>query len=165
MSRLLRTAASAALLLTVQACGGSGKGAAEAVQALLAAQVQGDAKAFEAGVDRKAVRDDLRRQMIDVGRRAGLDVGGPTDAALDRMIGIDSFHLALGGAPLTAPPTLGQVGAQLKTLDKGRVCLHELSPAAPCLLTFAKEAGGWKLVGLPAGHPTFEVAPSAPRKD
>jgi len=153
------------LALVLSACGGSGKGAAEAVQALLAAQVRGDAAAFEKGIDRPALRNDLRQQITQLAKQSGLDVGGPSDPALDRMIVPDAFHLSLGGAPLLQAPSVPQVAAQLKTLAKDRVCLHDLAGAQACRLVFAQEGGGWRLVAMPADHPTIELAPEPPKKD
>lgn len=150
------------ILTPLAACGKSPpKAAAPDVQAVLGAIWAGDAKAFEAHLDRPAARADMRQQMIGVGRQNGLDLGGPSDFALDRMIGPDAVHLARNGAPLAGPPAADQVTAQLKAIDKSRVCLHDLSPQQKCLLTFAKEAAGWKLVSLPANHPTIELAPAA----
>jgi hypothetical protein len=158
----LRVAALCALAMTAQACGQAPqKDAGASVQALLAAIAAGDAQAFEAHIDRPALRTDLRGQMIGVARANGLDVGGPSDFALDRMIGPQAFHLVQPGgqAPLAAPPSPAQVAAQLKTIDKARVCLHDLTPQQKCLLTFAREKPGWRLVGMPADHLTIEVAP------
>lgn len=166
MPRSLRAAAWAALSLPAAACGSKDQDAPPAVQAVLAAAQAGDAKAFEAGIDRAALRADLRAQMIALARQNGLDVGGPSDAALDRMIGPDAFHLSLGGVPLAAPPTAEQVAPQLKPVAKDRVCLHDLAAPQACRLTFAKEGGHWRLVGMPADHPTIELAPApTPKKD
>lgn len=165
MARMHSAVAAAALTLLVAACGKApAKDAGVAVQALLAAVQTGDAQAFEAGVDRPALRADLRRQMIAVGQQAGLDVGGPSDSALDRMIGPDAFHLTLGGAPLAAPPSTAQVATQLKPVAKDRVCLHALDAGQACLLTFARENGAWRLVAMPADHPAIELAPEPAKK-
>lgn len=163
MHPVFRAAAAAALLLTLQACG-KGPTAAPAAEALLTAVQKGDAAGFDAVADRAALRADLRRQMIAVGQQNGLDVGGPSDAALDRMIGPDAIHLTQGGAPLAAPPSPAQVAAQLKPTGKDRACLHDLTPAQTCLLTFAKEAPGWRLVGMPADHVLVEIAPEPAKK-
>jgi hypothetical protein len=168
MVQWLRAAALGALAMTAQACGDSGpKDAARTAQALLDAIQTGDAKAFETVIDRPALRADLRRQMIAVGRANGLDVGGPSDVALDLMIDPAAFHLvqAGGATPLGAAPSLPQVQALLKPLDKTRVCLHDLTPQQACRLTFAREAAGWRLVGMPAADLTIEVGaePAKPR--
>jgi hypothetical protein len=167
MARWLRAAALSAAALVTQACGrDAGRDAAGAAQALLAAVQANDAAAFEALIDRPALRADLRQQMIGVARANGLDVGGPSDAALDRMIGPLAFHLAQAGgrAPLAGPPSPAQVAAQLKTLDKTRACLHDLTPQQACLLTFAREKPGWRLVAMPAEHVTIEIAPEPAKK-
>ena len=81
-------------------CGDSApRGAAENASRLLAAAVKGDRVAFEAEIDRPAVRDDVRRQMSEVARSRVLDVeGGPSEFALDRMIGPDAVHLVRAGS-------------------------------------------------------------------
>ena len=164
MVRVFRATVWVALSLTAAACGKAGtKDAGAAVQALLAAAQAGDVQAFEAGIDRPALREDLRRQIAALAVQSGLDVGGPSDLALDKMIGPDAFHLSLGGAPLTAPPSVAQVAAQLKPAGKDRVCLHDLAAPQACRLTFAREAAGWRLVALPADHPTIELAPEPPK--
>jgi hypothetical protein len=78
MVRMLRVAALAALALTVQACGrtASEPPAAGAAQALLTAAWSGDVTGFEAGVDRAAVRADLRRQLMQVAQANALAVEG-----------------------------------------------------------------------------------------
>jgi hypothetical protein len=162
-----RVVALCALALSAQACGkGSAKDAGGAAQALLAAVQAGDAKAFEDGLDRPALRNDLRAKVIGVAHANGLDVGGPSDLALDRMISPEAFHLVAAGteAPLSAPPSTAQVAAQLKSLGDSRVCLHDLSPQQKCLLTFAREAAGWRLVGMPADHLAIELAPAPAKK-
>jgi hypothetical protein len=160
MVRWLRAAALVALVMTAQGCAKEPDAdASGAIQALLAAAQAGDAKAFEAYLDRPALRADLREQMIGLAHANGLDVGGPSDFALDRMIGPQAFKLvqAGAGAPLAGAPSIAQVSALLKTLDKTRVCLHDLTPQQKCLLTFAREAPGWRLVGMPAADLTIEV--------
>jgi hypothetical protein len=88
-------------------------------------------------------------------------VGGPSDQALDRMIGPQSIHLAQAGsrAPFTAPPSQGQVAGQMKPAGRGRVCLHDLTPEQACILTFLHENAGWRLVAMPGSDLTIELAP------
>lgn len=166
-----RKAALAVLLITA-GChrGASPKDeAAVAVQGFLEAVQTGDAKAFEAAVDRPAVRADLRRQLAAIGRGAALDLdGGPSDAALDRMIGPAAFRLVdASGAPLEGAPSRAQAAALIKPAGQDRVCLHDLTPETRCLLTFTREktkdgAGVWRLVQMPAQDLTIAVAPEPP---
>ena len=157
ISRTLRVAALAAMVLSAQACARRPQddGAADAAHALLAAAWSGDLKGFDGVVDRPAVRADLRRQLMAVAQANTLSVeGGASDHALDRMITPDAFRMvqAGSGAPLPAAPTQTEAAALLKPAATGRVCLHGGPPDEPCLLTFAKEAAGWRLVGMaPAG--------------
>lgn len=168
MLRPVRAAALIAVLALVQACGRKPDAeAAEAVRGTLAAVVAGDVAGFEAHLDRTALRADLRRQLEAVARERGLEVdGGPADAALDRMIGPAGLHLVAAGtgAPLAAPPSATQVGLMIRKADGGRVCLHELSPAAACVLTFARETAGWRLVAMPATDRRIEVPPEPAKK-
>lgn len=154
--RMLRIGAALALAMISVVALASGRGtdkdAAEAVQGFLAAAEAGDATAFEAALDRPALRSDLRRQMLELSRSTGIDVdGGPSDLVLDRMLSPEAVRLAVADA--------GPVADHLKKTGKTEVCLTEASPEAPCLLTFAKGKGkpGWRLVGMQAQARPVEV--------
>lgn len=168
MVRWVRAAALASLMLTAQACGKRPeKDAAGTVLALLTAVQTGDTQAFEASLDRPALRADLREQLVGLARTNALEVdGGPSDFALDRMITPEAFHLRQAGVdlPLASPPTAAQVAAILKPIDKTHVCVHDLSPQTRCLLTFARERPGWRLVRMPAANLRIEIPPAPPKK-
>jgi hypothetical protein len=137
------------------------RGAAESATRLLAAAAKGDRVAFEAEIDRPAVRDDVRRQMSDVARPKALDVeGGPSEFTLDRMIGPDAVHLVRSGngQVVTSAPGIDQIAGRMKTLDGGRACLADRQSPDRCLLTFAKAKGGWRLVGMQASDLRIEVS-------
>lgn len=155
------------MAIGVQGCGkGAGADASGAAQGLLAAAQAANAEAFEAWLDRPALRSVLREQMIAVAQQNGLDVGGPSDVALDRMIGPQVLKLMQAGsrAPLAAPPSAAQVAAMMKPLGKDRACLHDLTPQQACILTFAREKPGWRLVALPAGDVPIAVPPEPAKK-
>ena len=145
--------------LSLVGCDGSApQGAAENASRLLSAAVKGDRVAFEAEIDRAAVRDDVRRQVAVVAKAKALDVeGGPSEFALDRMIGPNALRLVQAGTgeALTAAPSLGQVTALMHGLGNKRACLRDA--AAHCLLTFAKGHSGWRLVGMQATDLKIEV--------
>lgn len=125
-------------------------GAAETASRLLDAAVKNDRVAFEAQIDRNAVRADVRRQVAEVARTSTLDVdGGPSEFALDRMISPEAIKVVRAGAgqPLSQGPTPAQVAPLMKTVDGKHACLAE---QGVCLLTFAKAKGGWRLVGMKA---------------
>jgi hypothetical protein len=170
MFRTLRVAALGALVLAAPACTGKSHpqpAAADAAQALMAAAWSGDAQGFEAQIDRPAVRADLRRQLMAVAQANHLAVeGGASDAALDRMISPDAFHMveAGSGQPLPAAPTRAQAEALVKPAGRDRACLQGAAPDQACLLTFAREKDGWRLVAMaPAGF-VIPVAPEPAKK-
>src|SRR5206468_12797264 len=73
MVRWLAAAALGALAIGVQGCGkGAGADASGAAQGLLAAAQAANAEAFEAWLDRPALRGVLREQMIAVAQQNGL---------------------------------------------------------------------------------------------
>jgi hypothetical protein len=137
-----------------------------AAQSLLSAVQKGDAQAFEAHLDRPAIRANMRQQMASMARSQGLDLGGPADPALDRMIGMENLAVvqAKSGAPLAAPPSKAQVAPLMKHLGGTRACLHDLTPDQRCLLTFEHEKPGWKLVAMPPAELTIAL-PAEPRKN
>lgn len=148
--------------LVLAGCGGAApKGAAENASRLLAASLKGDRVAFEAEIDRSAVRDDVRRQIAVMAATKTLDVeGGPSEFALDRMIGPDALRLVRAGTgeALTAAPTVGQVLRLMKGLDNRHACLRDAAAPDRCLLTFARGKGGWRLVGMQATDLKIAVA-------
>jgi hypothetical protein len=119
--------------------GGAEQDPQPAVQRLLTAAETGDEGSFEAAIDRAAVREDLRRQLTALARQNGLDVGGPSDVVLDRMIAPEAVRAAAADA------------GDLKKEGKFRVCL---SDGAECVLTFARggEHSRWRLVAMEARH-------------
>lgn len=152
---MLRTGAVVALgalALVLGGCEGRARtDAAASAERLLAAVQANDRVAFEAEIDREAVREDVRRQIVDLARQQGLEVdGGPSEFALDRMIGPDAFRIvhANNGEPLKD---------RMKVED-GKVCLPADEAAKRCLLTFGKSDKRWRLVGMQAMDLTIEVA-------
>jgi hypothetical protein len=152
--------------LGLSACNGAApKSAAESASRLLTAAYNNDRVAFEAEIDRAAVRDDVRRQVSEMARATTLDVdGGPSEFALDRMISPDAVRIVdKRGAPLTAAPTTQQVAPLMKVVDAQHVCVRDAESPQNCLLTFAKGTdaqakGRWRLVGMRALDLRVEVA-------
>ncbi|WP_148216917.1 hypothetical protein [Phenylobacterium zucineum] len=142
-----------ALALGLGGCEGRARAdAAQSAARLLAAAEAGDRVAFEAEIDRPAVREDVRRQIVELARAEGLEVdGGPSDFALDRMIGPAAIRVvrADDGEPLAA---------QMKITGRDRACLPDENAKGRCLLSFRKREDGWRLVGMQAMDLTVEVA-------
>ncbi|WP_395670418.1 hypothetical protein [Phenylobacterium sp.] len=165
MVRLGRALLIVALSASVGACeSGARKDAAAAAQALFSAVVARDRMAFEAAVDRRAVREDLRGQLVEVARAQGLEVdGGPSEFALDRMIGPDAFRLIDGsGMPLMTPPSAEAVTPLVELEGRRRACVKDA--AGLCRLVFARQKSEdgdhWRLVAMPAGDLVVRLDPA-----
>lgn len=163
MFRTCLTAALAALSLGLVACSANIRAdAAKDVERFLVAAQTHDRAAFEAAIDRPAVRQDLRRQLLAVAKADALEVeGGPSDFALDRMIAPEAFQLvqAETGHALPTTPSAAQLAVMMRVVDKRHVCLE--APAAPdrCLLTFARGKDRWRLVGMRATDLQIQMGP------
>lgn len=143
-------AGAVALALVGGACGRDArKDAAPDVSALLAAASKGDQRAFEAGLDRSALRADVKSQLLTLPEiralqsQLGEEVG---DVAADKMVSPLSVGQARTGLPPAA--TARDVARALKVLDRDRVCLRDSEELDACALTFQKQAQGWKLIAL-----------------
>ena len=150
------------IALTLGGCGLDTRAdAAKGVARFLDAVRTGDRTAFEAAIDRPALRSDLRDQLAEVARANGLDVeGGASDFALDRRITPEAFKLveARTGEVVPVAPTAAQVAVLMKVRDRGHVCLTNPGQAA-CVLSFTKQKGAWRLTGMQAHEMKIELAP------
>lgn len=146
--------------LGLNGCGAAApKGAIDSAARLLAAVLSGDKQAFEAQIDRPAVREDVRRQVTELAKATALDVeGGPSEFALDRMISPAAVRVVdRSGATLTAAPSPKQVAPLMRKVGGDRACLKDAG-SQDCVLTFAKRKDHWRLVGMRAMDPTVHVA-------
>ena len=155
------TVAFSALALGLCACGGGvrGKGS-EAIAGFLAVAQGGDRKAFEAKIDRTALRSDLTDQVSDLARSHAVDVGeGPSEFTVDRMITPQAVRLTATrvGAGWPTKPTAAQILPHMKARDSRHICLEEAATRR-CLLTFAQKDGVWRLVGMMFTPPPAETA-------
>ena len=160
-----RSAASlCACAALLSACGGGVRTQGSAAIARFLATVHsGDRKAFEALIDRPAVRSDLTEQMADVAKRHEVDVGeGPSEFAVDRMITLQAVRLtAARVAPVwPATPTAIQIAPHMKARDSRHICLEEAATKR-CLLSFARKDGAWRLTGMMFTPPPAETETAA----
>jgi hypothetical protein len=156
-----------ALAVTLGGCEtGERAEAAKAVERFLTAVHNNDRAAFEAVIDRPALRSDLHDQLTDLGRAKGVIVeGGPSEFALDRMISPAAFQLveAKTGQALTHAPSAAEIALIMKVRDKSHVCVGDPGKAV-CALSFAKRDGTWRLVGMRANDLRIEVPPAPAKK-
>ncbi|MCR5878267.1 DUF2939 domain-containing protein [Phenylobacterium sp. J367] len=153
----------AAAVLALAGCGPRvPKDALVAAEDLFEAVVDRDRVAFEAAVDRPALRENLKGQIVELARANGLEVdGGPSEFALDRMIGPEAFRLVdERGLRFFEAPTPEQLAPMMRAAGKGHVCLFD-EGRDDCLLTFArqkdKDGARWRLVAMPAQDLTVRL--------
>ena len=164
-TRRARAALTLMLALLLGACGAAvRRDAADDVQAFLDAVRADDVRAIETHLDRKALRADLKAQLLDMPEVADLHAqlgGGVGDVAVDRMIVPQVAMLARDGPLVAAPePEPTAVARQLKVVDRRRVCLVDPGVRDLCLLTFAKQGKAWKLVEAHASGMGFDLPDS-----
>ena len=132
--------------------------AAGDVHAFLVSIRDGDRAAFEAHVDRAALKQQLEARVTagllkrkDALAALGAVLAGPlADAAVDQLVQPSVFLAvaeAKGYAPSKPLPSRAALTGSLRALDDGRVCVATRRDG-PCLLDFEKEDGVWKLVAF-----------------
>ena len=159
--RKLMTAAAATLGLLTAACATVNRvDAAGDVHALLIAIRDNDQAAFDARVDRDALKRQLESRLIGQTRSAGMNDGmralgallaGPVaDIAGDVLLRPQVFRAAAtyyGYAPDKPIPGQMAIAGALRPAGPGRVCAKR-DADGPCLLTFSLEDGTWRLVSF-----------------
>jgi len=134
--------------------------AAADVHALLVSIRDNDRAAFDARVDRPALKRQIESRLLGETRGAG---GGDSLKALGVLLApalADFAGEALiqprvfrsvaeyyGYDPASPIPGPLVIGGQLKALGDGRVCATRKKDG-PCLLTFTEEGGTWRLSGF-----------------
>lgn len=158
MRKLALALCSLALLLG--ACASMPRyGAAGDIHAFLVAIRDGDNAAFDAHVDRPALKEQLRSRLIaEQGRAHGTGswqaigaalVGPLVDVGVDAFVRPDVFRaiaIEHGYSPDRPLPNRFVIASALRPLDSDRVCVVARRDG-PCTLVFKDEGGTWKLIG------------------
>jgi hypothetical protein len=162
MVRKARVLMVAMAALFVASCAETAKiDAAGDIHAFLISIRDGDRAAFNAHVDRAALKTQIRARIMAEGARRGdrageaaligvLLGGGLVDSLSDRLIQPDVFRAVadyLGYRTDTPLPNPLVIAGALRTLDGGDVCAAR-GKAGPCILVFRNEDGTWKLIGF-----------------
>lgn len=145
-------------LLALAACASVQRlDAAGDVHALLISIRDDDQAAFDAHVDRPALKQELQARLDErIGKSRQLKglalILGPAvvDFAGDALVQPEVFRLVAehyGYSRHTPIPNTVAIAGALKPLPDGRVCAVAKKDG-PCLLVFAKEQGTWKLTGF-----------------
>lgn len=159
MIRKIASLAIAALILAGCATA-SRYDAAGDVHALLVAIRDNDRTAFDAHIDRPALKASLESRMIrevggrqmDDGARALAALVAPSlaDMAGEALLRPQVFRAAAGYYGYTPDQPLPNrlaIGGALKPMPDGKVCATKKKDG-PCLLVFTRVDGVWKLSGF-----------------
>ena len=134
--------------------------AAGDVHALLIAIRDDDHAAFDAHIDKPALQHELETRILE--RTQGADADDAVKAlgallarplaqlAGDALIRPKVFRAVAeyyGYRPEMPIPNQLEIAGALRALPDGRVCAAK-SHKGPCLITFANEAGTWRLVSF-----------------
>lgn len=134
--------------------------AAGDVHALLVSIRDNDQAAFEAHVDREALKRQIEQRMMNEARKSGAGDGlaalgalfapALADIAGEALIQPKVFRSVAeyyGYDPATPLPGALAISGSLKSLGDGQVCATQKKDG-PCLLTFTNETGVWRLSGF-----------------
>ena len=153
------------LELSLSACAGMSRyDAAGDIHAFLIAIRDGDQAAFDAHVDRPALKAQIKARFLAGAAKAhggwgalGAALVRPlVDLAADQLIQPDVFRAVaeyLGYSARTPIPDRVVIASGLKVLDHERVCVTR-SKGGPCVLVFKDEDGVWRLTGF-EGDPSM----------
>jgi hypothetical protein len=154
--RMIPTAAAALLMLS--GCASVQKlDAANDVHKLLLSIRDNDQAAFEAHIDREALKDVIAAKVTSeagkdkrYGGLAAVLAPALAEFAGDSLLQPQVFKTVAAQYGYTADtkiPGPVAISSALKTLPDGRVCATRKKDG-PCVLVFTKEAGAWKLTGF-----------------
>jgi DUF2939 family protein len=132
--------------------------AARDVHAFLVAVRDGDKATFDAHVDRRALKAQLKSRLIaEVGTSRGADspeafgavlLGPLVDAGLDILIQPQVFRAAAsmaGYGAQTRIPNAALISRQMQALPDGRACVIV---DRRCTFMFKEEGGVWRLIAF-----------------
>ena len=133
--------------------------AAGDVHALLVAIRDQDRAAFDARVDRRALKYEIEGRLMAEARSRKVDdkwaavaavLAGPAaDLAGEALIRPETFRAAANYYGYTADkplPSRVAIAGALRPLNDGRVCAAKQD--GPCMLTFTRDGSVWRLSGF-----------------
>lgn len=128
------------------------------IHAFLVAVRDGDKAAFDAHVDKPALKAQLRARLIEEAasrhgvesnETAGAIMAGPmVDIAVEVLVRPEVFRAAaslLGYGPERPIPNMIAIGQQVKPLSNDRVCV---TLGHTCTFIFKNEDGAWRLIAF-----------------
>ncbi len=149
----------AALVVALSACATIPRyEAANDIHAFLVSIRDGDRVAFDAHIDRPALKEQLKSRLMAeaasgngaLGGLGGLIAGPLVDIGVDTLVRPDVFRaIAIdhGYAPDKPIPGVIAIGQFVRPLNSDRACVITKRDG-PCMLVFKNEDGTWKLIGF-----------------
>lgn len=153
---MMRRLAAVLLSATLAACASVQRlDAANDVHALLVSIRNDDQAAFDAHVDRPALKRAIQARIEQsaskrYGSLGALLAPGLADFAGDALLQPQVFRLVAqryGYSDRTRIPGPLAIAGALRPMPDGRVCAVKKKDG-PCFLTFTREAGVWRLTGF-----------------
>jgi hypothetical protein len=131
--------------------------AAGDIHTLLVAIRDNDRQAFDAHVDRPALKAQMKGRLTatmvqrggPLGGALAQMLGGVTDTVVDAAVQPEVFLAvaeAKGYRPSKPLPGRVAITGSLRYLEGDRVCVVDKKDG-PCLLVFRNESGTWRLIG------------------
>jgi hypothetical protein len=132
--------------------------AANDIHAFLIAIRDGDRAAFDAHVDRPALKEQLRSRFLAEAKQSTGSLGALgalvtkplIDLGVNTLVRPDVFRavaLDHGYSPDKPVPGVIAIAQFVRPLDSGRACVVTKKDG-PCALVFKNEDGTWKLIGF-----------------
>lgn len=157
----------ALVALSLAACASAQRlGAANDVHALLISIRDNDSATFDAHVDHEALKQELQAKLTQSlahnGKMKGLSaLLGPSvmDFADQALVQPKTFRMVAeqyGYKSDSKIPNPLVIAQALKTFPDGRVCATKKKDG-PCVLTFTKENGAWKLTSFDGDFSTLRI--------
>ena len=126
------------------------------IHAFLVAIRNGDRGAFDAHVDRPALKEQLHARLMIEAKKQGGDLAALgasllrplVDVAADQLVQPDVFRAVaqnLGYSPDTPIPDRLTISSVLKPIDSDHVCIPRRK-GGTCILVFRNEGGVWRLI-------------------
>jgi hypothetical protein len=125
--------------------------AASNAAAFIRAARSNDQATFDSYIDWPAVRSDIQAQLAQAHGTKGavlLAAAEPGRIEVDQIVRTSNFHFKAAPGSFGGMLGAAHLALMVRPAGEGRLCLPEGFWAKSCVLTFAPEAAGWKVVGM-----------------
>jgi hypothetical protein len=138
--------------------------AVDAASFIRAAQAD-DRASFDAYIDWPSVRSDLQGQLAQTGAVGGAVLPAAAESGgggVERMVRPRNFHFKASLGSFGGMLGAAHLALMVRPAGDGRLCLPQGFLETSCVLTFAREGQGWKVVGMSLDLLRGDDSPSWP---